>query len=127
MKRWACFLLLLWLVACARPPAATPAPSNTPQPTNTVPAATATLPPPATNAPTSVPTATSEPTVAPPTATATEAPSFVFSSFYGGGPAGQWDRANFDQFLSQHPELHGELRPSDYYNAFVNRTIHRQL
>ncbi|MCA9985633.1 MAG: extracellular solute-binding protein, partial [Anaerolineales bacterium] len=127
MKRWGCFLLLFWLVACARPPAATPAPSNTPQPTNTAPAATATLPPVATTAPTSVPTATSEPTVAPPTATATEVPAFVFSSFYGGGPAGQWDRANFDQFLSQHPELHGELRPSDYYNAFVNRTIHRQL
>jgi|GEM_PF-54685 len=52
---------------------------------------------------------------------------FVFSSHYGGSPAGQWDVSNAEAFFEQYPYLETEIRRTDYYSSYVNRVIHREV
>ena len=52
---------------------------------------------------------------------------FVFSSHFGGGPAGEWDVANAEAFFAQYPDLVTRIKRTDYYRAYVNRTIHNEV
>ncbi len=52
---------------------------------------------------------------------------FVFSSHYGGSPAGQWDVANAEAFFEQYPDLETDIKRTDYYSSYVNQVIHREV
>lgn len=127
MKPWRFLLLLIFLIGCTQPTTIEEAATVEPtveaeaEPTAThtaVPQPTATAEPPTPLPP------TAEPTI-PPTPTAV--PLFTFSAHFGGGPAGEWDRSNWQTFLSNYPDLNAEIRTTDYYRAFVNRGIHNEL
>ena len=124
MKQWVTFLLLLFVVGCTpadEPQTAQPAETVAVEATS-VPTVTALA---ATDTPLPTPMETAVPTQPP--VTPTPLPSFVFGSHYGGLPAGQWDKANWEAFLADYPDLDAEIVRTDYYQAFVNRSIHNQL
>lgn len=52
---------------------------------------------------------------------------FVLGSHYGGQPAGRWDKAQWDTFLIDYPQLETAVNTTDYYQSFINRQIHTQL
>lgn len=52
---------------------------------------------------------------------------FVYSSHYGGNPAGAWDVANAEVFFEQYPDLETQIIRTDYYRSPVNRSIHLQV
>ncbi len=115
-------LLLLLLAACTQAesatPESTPVAEATEQPTSTP-----VLP---TGTPESTAVETAVPTPAP-TATPLPQPPFVLGSHYGGVPAGQWELANWEAFLAEHPDVEADIIRSDYYTSFVNRSVHNQI
>ena len=122
MRKWGlCFFALL-LVACGRSPETVQPTVVESTATEAAPAETDTPSPTATNA-AEVVAATAVPTPEP----NTPLPPFVFGSHYGGQPAGQWDVTNWEAFLANYPDLNAEINRTDYYRAFVNRSIHNQL
>ncbi|MFK7802587.1 MAG: extracellular solute-binding protein [Anaerolineae bacterium] len=131
MKKVPLILCALFLAACSQPAALAPTAVPTLPPTATSPAPTATeLPPTETAVPATAtpqpPTETPEPTIKP--TIDPDAPKFEFASHYGGPPAGAWDKANWDNFLAQHPELDNtKYLPTNYYSSFINRKITQQL
>ena len=124
MKKWGIFVIIFLLAACTQasePESESPTEAAVAEAT-AVPTETP-LPP--TPTPEPPPTETAVPTPMP--ATPTPLPPFVFGSHYGGLPAGDWDKANWETFLADHPDLNAEINRTDYYRAFVNRSIHNQL
>lgn len=61
------------------------------------------------------------------TSDATPDRPFIFSSHYGGSPAGDWDVANAESFFENYPDLDTEIIRTNYYSSYVNQTIHREV
>ncbi len=66
-------------------------------------------------------------TAEPPTPRPTPDRPFTYASHYGGGPAGAWDRANWNAFIENYPDLQTKIIPTDYYSSFINTIIFKQL
>ncbi|MEM9954649.1 MAG: extracellular solute-binding protein [Chloroflexota bacterium] len=62
-----------------------------------------------------------------PVITAQAPEPFVFSSHYGGTPAGQWDVANAEAFFADYPNIDYVVNRTDYYRSPVNLLIHTEL
>ena len=126
MKKLRLLLLTLLLAACTQANEAALPTEVALSETTAVPTQTS-APPTETPSPTDVPaTAVPIPTQIP-SATPTPLPPFTFSSHYGGQPAGEWDKTNWEAFLASQPDLNAEISRTDYYRAFVNRSIYNQL
>jgi multiple sugar transport system substrate-binding protein/raffinose/stachyose/melibiose transport system substrate-binding protein len=94
------------------------------------PSATETAGPTATDTaqPTETPPPTAAATSQPPTATPTRQPGeLIYQSYFGGAPAGAWDRANFEQFAEMHGNLTTDLLPGNLYSAQVPDFIYFNL
>lgn len=100
-------------------PTATPIPA-TPLPTETA------VPPTETAIP-ATPTPTEAAPTPIPTKTAVPEPDIIYMAYFGGGPAGQWDKANYDTYRDMHPELNFKRVRGDLYTQPVPREIHDDI